>query len=225
MGKSPAGLKFPPGNGEEGKVLALLPSKPCEAMQQLHLLRQVHTPYTLSPNLPSGPAHPATCHRTSVRSQGHPSKDLPGSPRAPGMDPSVFPMALLLQDPVVLSGGCLTPGRVMWNQAGSRVVWQEADASQFSSPETSGISLGVSQNNPTAPLISYSCCTPAQQQPAAAPAASPAQPSEAAGMSLVHPQCHSPGGWGNPYICREKAHFVMPEDSNSNVKGIQKPRR
>lgn len=111
MGKSPAGLKFPPGNGEEGKVLALLPSKPCEAMQQLHLLRQVHTPYTLSPNLPSGSAHPAMCHRTSVRSQGHPSKDLPGSPRAPGMDPSVFPMALLLQDPVVLSGGCLTPGR------------------------------------------------------------------------------------------------------------------
>lgn len=113
----------------------------------------------------------------------------------------------------------------MWNQAGSCMVWQEADPSQFSSPETSGISLGVSQNNPTAPLISYSCCTPAQQQPAAAPAASPAQPSEAAGMSLVHPQCHSPGGWGNPYICREKAHFVMPEDSNNNVKGIQKPRR
>lgn len=57
MGKSPAGLKFLPGNGEEGKVLALLPSKPCEAMQQLHLIRQACTPYTLSPNLPSGPTY------------------------------------------------------------------------------------------------------------------------------------------------------------------------
>lgn len=39
-----------------------------------------------------------------------------------------------------------------------------AALSQLSTPETSGISLGVSQNSPKAPLISYSCCTSLWQQ-------------------------------------------------------------
>lgn len=43
------------------------------------------------------------------------------------------------------------------------LAWRQAALSQFSAPETSGISLGVPQNAPKAPLISSSCCTPAQQ--------------------------------------------------------------
>lgn len=107
------------------------------------------------PNQPSGPAHTMWC-------PSHPGQSLPCSPQAPGPDPpslisAVPKSASLLQDPSLRGAPCPAPHQPC-------LAWRQAALSQFFASETSGISLGVSQNSPKAPLISYSCCTPAWQR-------------------------------------------------------------
>lgn len=112
------------------------------------------------------------------------------------------------------------------------LAWRQAALSQFSAPETSGISLGVSQNSPKAPLISYSCCTPVWQRAGGStrsiPTRSIPNPALGGGRDVGGT---GPGAGGflipgeAPTSAQSKAHFVTSKKSDTHPKGTEKRRQ
>lgn len=182
------GVKFSQSNGEQGKVFSLLPLKPlsqCSGYIFFDPGTAMQCPTAPARNLQitNTTARPTTTHLCSPQ--------LPRCCRIP---------LFCLWDPSPRRAPCPAPHQ-------PSLAWREAALRQFSAPETSGISLGVSQNSPKAPLIPHSCCTPA------------------GGRRRLHPEhprpslrrWHSPRRqgiphpWGSPYICTEHGSFCNTE--------------
>lgn len=94
------------------------------------------------------------------------------------------------------------------------LAWRQAAPSQLSAPETSGISLGVSQNSPKAPLIPCSWCytsTAASEHP---------RPGAVEGRLVAQPQAPGiPPPRGSPYIRREQGSSCNAERKQRQPKG------